>query len=104
MRRSILALVLGLALAVSLLVVPGAPATTAAPAAKVKMPNVVGMRMDRATRLLRSKNLRVNEECTGLFGCIIKSNWWICASAPRAGKLVKEFSVVTIFGARRGEC
>ena len=60
------------------------------------------MRMDRATRLLRSNRLRVNEECTGWFG-VLKRNWWICAQAPHAGKRVKQLSVVTIFGARRGE-
>jgi len=70
----------------------------------VKIPRVVGLRMDRATALLHSKRLRVNEECTGLFGCIIKRNWWICAQAPHAGKRVPRYTVVTIFGARRGEC
>ena len=78
--------------------------TQTAVTAKVKVPRVVGMRMDRATRLLHSKNLRVNEECTGFFGCIVKRNWWICGQAPRAGRLVPKYSVVTIFGARRGEC
>ena len=42
-------------------------------AAKVVVPNVVGMRMDRATSTLRARGLRVNEECSGLFGCIVKS-------------------------------
>lgn len=72
--------------------------------AKVTMPNVIGMRMDRATRLLRSIGLRVNEECDGLLGCIIKSNWYICGQAPKAGRKVNRGSVVVIFGVRRGDC
>lgn len=72
--------------------------------AKVTVPNVLGLRMDRATKLLHSKGLRVNEECTGLLGCIIKSNWWICGQTPRAGRVVNRNSVVVIFGVRRGEC
>lgn len=100
MRRAILLLALAFALVAGSV----AYADTSATSAKVVIPNVVGMRMDRATRLLHSKNLRVNEECTGLFGCIIKSNWWICAQGPHAGKVVNKFSVVTIFGARQGEC
>jgi hypothetical protein len=101
---------IALLLAVALCVATAPSAASAQPAAvgqalvKVRMPNDVGLRMDRATRLLHSKGLRVNEECTGLLGCIIKSNWWICGQAPRAGKLMPKFSVVTIFGARRGEC
>ena len=80
------------------------PTSPVRASALVKIPRVVGMRMDRATALLHSKKLRVNEECTGLFGCILKRNWWICAQAPHAGKRVPRYSVVTIFGARRGEC
>jgi beta-lactam-binding protein with PASTA domain len=76
-----------------------------ATAAKVRVPSVIGMRMDRATRLLHSKALRVNEECDGLFGCIDKRNWVICTQTPRPGKLVREFSKITIFGARSmGDC
>lgn len=81
------------------------PPTTAPRAvAKVTVPNVIGLRMDRATKLLHSKGLRVNEECTGILGCIIKSNWWICGQTPRPGRLVNKNSVVVIFGVRRGAC
>lgn len=72
--------------------------------AKVVVPNVVGLRMDRSTRLLHQRGLRVNEECSGLFGCIVKSRWWICAQDPRAGTRVPRWSVVVTFGERRGEC
>jgi hypothetical protein len=58
------------------------------------------MRMDRATRVLHARGLRVNEECSGLLGCIIKANWWICTQSPRAGRPVAPYSVVTIFGRR----
>src|SRR5690349_2530188 len=50
--------------------------------AKVRVANVVGFRMDRATRTLHDQSLRVNEECSGLFGCIIKSRWWVCHQSP----------------------
>lgn len=73
-------------------------------AAKVVMPNVVGMRMDRATRRLRSIGLRVNEECSGIFGCIVKANWWICEQDPRPGRRLNRYTVVVIYGERRGEC
>jgi hypothetical protein len=75
-----------------------------AAAARVRVPNVVGFRMDRATRTLHERGLRVNEECSGLFGCIVKSRWWVCVQSPRPGRLVAKFSVVVIYGERRGEC
>ena len=73
-------------------------------AARVVVPRVVGFRMDRATRTLHDRGLRVNEECSGLFGCIIKSRWWVCVQSPRAGRLVAKYSVVVIYAERRGEC
>jgi beta-lactam-binding protein with PASTA domain len=73
-------------------------------AAKVRVPNVVGFRMDRATRTLHDVGLRVNEECSGLFGCIVKSRWWVCVQSPRAGRYVNRYSVVVIYAERRGEC
>jgi hypothetical protein len=72
--------------------------------AKVRIPNVVGYRMDRATRTLHNAGLRVNEECSGLFGCIVKSRWWVCIQQPRAGRYVARYSVVVIYAERRGEC
>ena len=73
-------------------------------AAKVRVPLVVGFRMDRATRTLRNVRLRVNEECSGLFGCIVKSRWWVCVQSPRAGRYVRPYTVVVIYAERRGEC
>ena len=73
-------------------------------AATVRVPRVIGFRMDRATRTLKDARLRVNEECSGLFGCIVKSRWWVCAQSPRAGRYVRPFSVVVIYAERRGEC
>ncbi len=72
--------------------------------ARVVVPKVVGMRMDRATRTLRQRGLRVNEECSGLFGCVVKSQWWICEQSPRAGARVARYSVVVTYAERRGEC
>jgi beta-lactam-binding protein with PASTA domain len=74
------------------------------PTARVVVPNVVGFRMDRATRTLHDRGLRVNEECSGLFGCIIKSRWWVCEQSPRAGRRVSKYTVVVIYAERRGEC
>jgi hypothetical protein len=79
-------------------------ASPRASAARVVVPRVVGMRMDRATRTLHNRRLRVNEECSGLFGCVVKANWWICHQSPRAGKRVRAYSVVVTYGERRGEC
>ena len=62
------------------------------------------MRMDQATRTLHARGLRVNEECSGVFGCIVKSKWWICRQSPRAGVRVARLSVVVIYGERRGGC
>jgi hypothetical protein len=62
------------------------------------------MRMDRATRTLHNAGLRVNEECSGLFGCIVKSQWWICSQDPRPGTRRARYSVVVIYGERRGDC
>ena len=73
-------------------------------ASRVVVPRVVGMRMDRATRTLNSRGLRVNEECSGLLGCIVKSRWWVCTQSPRAGKRVQRYSVIVIYAERRGEC
>jgi hypothetical protein len=75
-----------------------------AASAKVVVPKVVGMRMDMATRTLQQRGLRVNEECSGLFGCIVKSRWWVCQQSPRAGARVAKYRVVVIYAERRGEC
>ena len=73
-------------------------------AVAVVVPNVVGMRMDRATRTLQLSGLRVNEECSGLFGCIVKSQWWVCSQTPRRGARLARYRVVVIYAERRGEC
>ncbi len=73
-------------------------------ASSVTVPRVVGFRLDRATRTLHEHGLRVNEECSGLFGCIVKSRWWVCHQDPRAGKRVRKYSVVVVYAERRGEC
>jgi beta-lactam-binding protein with PASTA domain len=68
------------------------------------VPNVVGLRMDRATRTLRSRGLRAHETCAGVFGCIFRARWWVCLQSPRAGQPVARSSVVVIYAERRGEC
>src|SRR5262245_18213208 len=99
MRKVMLILVVAaLATAVGTVLVRTAGAATAStPASRVVVPKVIGMRMDRATRTLHQCRLRVNEECSGLFGCIIKSRWWVCEQSPRAGKRVARYSVVVIY-------
>jgi hypothetical protein len=72
--------------------------------ARVVVPNVVGLRMDQATRTLQARGLRVNEECSGIFGCIVKSRWWVCTQTPTAGRKLPKYSVVVIYAERRGEC
>jgi hypothetical protein len=115
-------LMIGVASAAMLLLL-GVPAVQASPAsgaassatvsaspesvvttARVRVPNVVGFRMDRATRTLRSLGLRVNEECSGLFGCIVKSQWWVCEQSPRAGRYLPKYAVVVTYAERRGQC
>src|SRR4051812_47677380 len=77
----------------------------AASATRGVMPNGIGMRMDRATKTLHQRGLRVNEECSGFFGCVVKANWWICTQSPRPGRRVAQFSVVMIYGKRSlSEC
>ena len=90
---------LGLALA---LVAPRPASTTAE--ASVVVPRVIGYRLDRATRTLKSRGLRVNEECGGLFGCVVKARWWVCFQSPRAGRRVPKYFVVVVYAERRGEC
>jgi hypothetical protein len=80
------------------------PSTAAELDSRVVVPSVVGFRMDRATRTLHQRGLRVNEECSGIFGCIVKSRWWVCVQSPRAGRTVAKYSVVVIYAERRGEC
>ncbi len=107
MKKAIAIAALVVALA-SISVGQAAAAPTAASkssgTASIRVPNVVGLRMDMATRLLRSKGLRVNEECSGIFGCIIKANWWVCEQMPRPGGRVGKYSVVVTYAERRGEC
>jgi beta-lactam-binding protein with PASTA domain len=83
---------------------PSAVHQAAGNSANVRVPRVVGYRMDLATRTLHNAGLRVNEECSGIFGCIIKSRWWVCTQRPRAGRYVPRYSVVVIYAERRGEC
>jgi PASTA domain len=108
MKKLYFLLILSMACVASLLpAVADATATSAATeraAARVVVPKVVGMRMDQATRTLKQRGLRVNEECSGLFGCIVKSRWWVCTQSPRAGRRVPRYSVVVIYAERRGEC
>jgi PASTA domain len=82
----------------------GARSGPVSASARVTVPNVVGMRMDQSTRTLHNHGLRVNEECSGFFGCIVKANWFICTQSPRAGMRVQQYSVVVTYGARRGRC
>jgi hypothetical protein len=105
---------LALLITMLLLVLAAAQGVSAAPTgglspardqATVVVPKVVGMRMDRSTRLLHARGLRVNEECPkAMFGCWIKANWWICRQSPRPGARLGRYAVVITYGVRnRGE-
>jgi len=101
LRGKMLSLVVASALVITLWAASATSGSVSGQAQTVVVPNVVGLRMDRATRLLHSRNLRVNEECPeALFGCIIKSNWWICRQYPRAGKRVRRYAVIITYGVR----
>lgn len=103
MRMALLGLAVALALC-GVAVAQARPDVAERAEVKVTVPNVVGMRMDRATRTLQQRGLRVNEECSGLFGCIVKSRWWVCSQSPRAGAKLAKYRVVVIYAERRGEC
>jgi hypothetical protein len=62
------------------------------------------MRRDKVTRGLHDVGLRVNEVCSGIFGCIVKANWWICEQDPRPSRRLNRYAVAVIYGERRGEC
>jgi hypothetical protein len=81
----------------------GTPSATERTASRVTVPNV-GYRLDPATRTLHKKRLRVNEECNGLFGCIVKSRWVVCDQDPRAGARVRSLSIVVVYADRPGRC
>ena len=106
MKRLLATVLFGIVAAVLTLAFAGTSnaTPTLSAASRVVVPKVVGMRMDRATRTLHGRGLRVNEECSGLLGCIVKSRWWVCTQTPRAGKRVQRYSVVVIYAERRGEC
>ena len=100
-----------LALVSALVLVSGAvagaqerPAIGDTSAAKLLVPNVIGMRMDRATRTLHQRGLRVNEECSGPFGCVVKSRWWVCRQSLPVGARVDKFRIIVIYAERRGRC
>jgi beta-lactam-binding protein with PASTA domain len=82
----------------------GRPEAHAASVATVRVPNVVGFRLDRATRTLHNAGLRVNEECSGLFGCIVKSRWEACEQDPQAGTRLQRYAVVVVYAERAGNC
>jgi hypothetical protein len=88
-------------------VISAAPQTTTA----VRVPNVVGRRLDIGIFLLRRAGLRVpalgrpgEPECDGLFGCIVYSRWVVCEQFPRRSRLVPRGTKVQLFASRPGRC
>jgi beta-lactam-binding protein with PASTA domain len=71
---------------------------------KVQVPDVVGLRLDRASRTMHDRGLRVNEECNGLFGCIVKRRWVVCDQDPAPGSRVRRGFVVALYSDRPGKC
>lgn len=99
-----LGIVLLLSLAATTVFVPSALASRSVTADTVTVPNVVGMRLDLATKKMQGAGLRVNEECKGLFGCVIKSNWQACTQYPLGGRRVARYFVVLVYARRAGTC
>ncbi len=108
-RLAVLAVVCAL-IAASVLASSATTAETSL-AAKVRVPRVVGKRLNTAIFVLRRAGLRVPDvgntggpECDGLFGCIILSRWVVCEQYPPGGRLVARGTRVKLFADRPGEC
>lgn len=57
--------------------------TRAAPT--VRLPNVVGQRLDVAEMHLDDAYIRYREVGGGAFGIVVRSNWVVCEQEPAAG-------------------
>jgi len=99
-----LAYLLAAVLAIGAVAATPAPSDAATAVVKVQVPSVVGLRLDRATRTMHDRGLRVNEECNGVFGCIVKRRWVVCDQDPEPGSRVRRGFVVAVYADRPGKC
>jgi beta-lactam-binding protein with PASTA domain len=100
-------LILGSLAALVAAMAVGAGTVTAASrttAARVRVPYVMHLRLDRAERTLRRHHLRYKEHGGGVFGIIVKHNWEVCFQSPRPGKRVSAGTRVALYVARPGQC
>lgn len=84
--------------------VEAAPTTTEDPVTteddtvddSVKLPNLVGETLDVAEDDLDSMGVAYHEVGGGTFGIVVRSNWTVCATKPKAGKKVDFLSNVSL--------
>lgn len=81
-----------------------ATAASRATTARVRVPYVMHLRLDRAERTLRQHHLRYKAHGGGIFGIIVKHNWEVCFQSPRPGKRVRRGARVALYVSRPGEC
>jgi hypothetical protein len=72
--------------------------------ASVRVPGVVGKRLDIAEAMLRLRGLRPVEHGGGFFGIIVKHNWQVCFQSPAGGKVIRSRGAVSLYAARPGQC
>ena len=66
------------------------------PKGKVVVPNVVHKRLDVAELMIRGRGLKIREVGGGVFGIVVKSNWIVCQTIPKAGVRVTAGSRVNL--------
>jgi hypothetical protein len=62
----------------------------------VRVPDIVGQRLDAARDELRSRTLTTKAIASGSGGIVIESTWKVCHSEPTAGRRVKQGSRVRL--------
>jgi hypothetical protein len=66
------------------------------------VPKLKGQRLDVAELLLGQRHLGYKEVGGGLFGVIVKSDWYVCSTLPAAGTHTKKR--VDLIIARKFSC
>ena len=67
---------------------------------RVTVPNVHCRRLDVAESIMHSRHLRVRDVGGGVFGIVVKSNWFVVRERPRAGSRVPRRTRVSLFVSR----
>jgi hypothetical protein len=71
-------------------------------AKSVRVPNVHCRRLDVAEDIMHGHHLRTREVGGGVFGIVVKSNWFVTRQRPVAGARVARRTRVSLYVAR--EC